>query len=51
MNEIQEMEKIIQMNKATETVYNLAETLNQSIMDREDTSEYYRSILQAIYTL
>ena len=50
MNEIQEMEKIIQMNKATETVYNLAETLNQSIMDREDTSEYYRSILQAIYT-
>ena len=50
MNEIQEMKKIIQMNKATETVYNLAETLNQSIMDREDTSEYYRSILQAIYT-
>ena len=50
MNEFQEMKKIIQMNKATETVYNLAETLNQSIMDREDTSEYYRSILQAIYT-
>lgn len=50
MNEVQEMKKIIQMNKATETVYNLAETLNQSIMDREDTSEYYRSILQAIYT-
>ena len=50
MDEVQEMKKIIQMNKATETVYNLAETLNQSIMDREDTSEYYRSILQAIYT-
>ena len=50
MNEIQEMEKIIQMNKATETVYNLAEALNQSIMNREDTSEYYRCILQAIYT-
>ena len=50
MNEIQEMEKIIQMNKATETVYNLAEALNQSILNRKDTSEYYRSILQAIYT-
>ena len=50
MNEVQEMEKIIQMNKTTETVYKLAEALNQSIMDREDTSEYYRSILQAIYT-
>ena len=50
MSEIQEMEKIIQMNKTTEAVYNLAEALNQSIMNREDTSEYYRSILQAIYT-
>ena len=50
MKEIQEMEKIIQMNKTTEAVYNLAEALNQSIMNREDTSEYYRSILQAIYT-
>ena len=50
MSEVQEMEKIIQMNKTTEAVYNLAEALNQSIMDREDTSEYYRSILQAIYT-
>lgn len=50
MSEVQEMEKIIQMNKTTEAVYNLAEALNQSIMDREDTSEYYRCILQAIYT-
>ena len=50
MNEVQEMEKIIQMNKTTEAVYKLAEALNQSIMNREDTSEYYRSILQAIYT-
>lgn len=50
MKEIQEREKIIQMNKTTEMVYNLAEALNQSTMNREDASELYSRILQRIYT-
>ena len=50
MKEIQEREKIIQMNKTTEMVYNLAEALNQSTMNREDASELYSRILQIIYT-
>ena len=50
MSEVQEMEKIIQMNKTTEAVYNLAEALNQSTMNREDASELYSRILQRIYT-
>lgn len=50
MNKNKEMQDILQMNKETEAVYKLAETLSQSIMDRNDTSEYYRCILQAIYT-
>ena len=38
MNKNKEMQDILQMNKETEAVYKLAETLSQSIMDRNDTS-------------